>query len=156
MQHIAREGRSTYRRKGKHLSVCVSLQKFTDWVSNCFKTLLKSWCNNMYSKRKTGIFCKDWSVWLWNELMLSSLALPALLFCSALVSQSVYLQFLLLLVLVFVSQFSTRRLLLQDLQNVVCCEKQCKGRKGGVDDFSWTFSQVLYLQFVIMCLSFFK
>lgn len=134
------------------LCVCVNLQKSTDWVSNCFKTLLESWCNNMCSERKTGIFCKDWSVLLCSELMPPSLTLPALLFCSSL-SQSISLQFYAASAGVG-SQFSTSRLLLQDLCRAVCWERQCMGSTGGVGDFS--SSQVWRLQFVRMCLSVFK
>lgn len=43
----------------ENIGVYVSLQKFTDWVSNCFKTVLKSWRNNMCSERKAGIFRRD-------------------------------------------------------------------------------------------------
>lgn len=104
---------SAYRRKWNIVCVCVNLQKFTDWVSSCFKMLLESWCNKMCTERKTGIFCNDWSVLLCSELMLHSLTLPALFFCSSL-SQSISLQFSGASAGV-VSQFSKRRLLLQDL-----------------------------------------
>lgn len=153
MQSIAGEGGSAYRRKWKHfVCVCANLQKFTDWISNCLKTLLESWCNNMCSERKTGIFCMDRSVLLCRELLLPSRTLPALLFCSSL-SQSISLQFHAASAGV-VSQFSTRRLLLQDLFHAECWGRQCLGSTGGVGDFS--SSRVWRLQFVRMCLSVFQ
>lgn len=54
------------------------------------------------------------------------------------------------------SQSSTRGLLLQALSAVVCCKKTYKGRKSSANYCSWTLSQLVCLQFVVMHLVFFN
>lgn len=135
MQSIAGEEGSAYRRKGKHFSMCVSIcRNLPTEFPIASKRCWRADATICVVKGKHGIFCKDRSVLLCSELMLPSLTLPALLFCSSL-SQSISLQFYAASAGV-VSQFSTRRLLLKDLFHAVCWERQCMGSTGGVGDFS--------------------
>lgn len=136
--------------KRKHY-VCVNLQKFTDWVSSCFKMLLESWCNNMCRERKTGISARTGVSC--RAVSLCFTLSHYLLCSSALLSHRAFLCSFMVPVLVLfpslVQEGCSCRIL-----SMLCWERQCMGSTGSVGDFS--SSQVWRLQFVTMCLSAFK